>query len=160
MEIERKWLMTQKPQNLPVLEKAVLYQGYLSTHPTVRIRSKECSGKSGWKLCIKGKGTLVREEIELDLTQKKFEALSHLLAKPMIRKDYTAFSLPDGLRLEYSEVDTGAPDAFAYAEVEFDSVEAAHAFVPPTFLGREVTEEPGWTMADFWERRAPICSNP
>ena len=154
MEIERKWLMKQKPQGLPVLEEATLYQGYLSTHPTVRIRSKLCGEKSSWRLCIKGKGTLVREEIELELPQEKFEALSRLLTKPLIRKDYTVFALPQGLRLEYSEVDTGKPGAFAYAEVEFDSVDAAHTFDPPACLGREVTEEPGWTIADYWNRCA------
>lgn len=158
MEIERKWLMKQKPQGLPVLEEATLYQGYLCTSPTVRIRSKVCAGKTSYRLCFKGKGTLVREEIELDLPQDKFEALSHLLTQPLIRKDYTVFALPHGLRLEYSEVDTGKPSAFAYAEVEFDSVEAAHAFTPPTCLDREVTEEPGWTMADYWNRCAPASN--
>lgn len=152
MEIERKWLMEAKPQGFPVLEEAVVYQGYLCTRPTVRIRSKTCDGQTGYRLCIKGKGTLVREEIELDLPPEKFEALSRLLTQPMIRKDYTVFSLPGGLRLEYSEVDTGKPGAFAYAEVEFPSVEAAHAFRAPACLGREVTEEPGWTMADYWNK--------
>ncbi|MCH3972669.1 MAG: CYTH domain-containing protein [Oscillospiraceae bacterium] len=156
MEIERKWLMTQKPQGLPVLQTAVLRQGYLCTHPTVRIRSKRCGGKDTFRLCIKGKGTLVREEIELDLPREKFEALSCLLEKPLIRKDYTVFALPGGLRLEYSDVDAGLPGAFSYAEVEFTSVEAARAFVPPDFLDREVTEEPGWTMAAYWEKRDPV----
>ncbi len=155
MEIERKWLMKQKPQGLPVLEKATLYQGYLCTQPTVRIRSTNCNGKTSYRLCIKGKGTLVREEIELDLSKEKFESLSHMLTKPMIRKDYTVYTLPNGLRLEYNEVDTGKPAAFSYAEVEFKSVSAAHAFAPLPCLGREVTEEPGWTMADYWNRCAP-----
>ena len=36
----------------------------------------------------------------------------------------------------------------------FGSVEAACAFVPPPFLGREVTEEPGHTMAEYCKRKA------
>ena len=63
MEIERKWLMDQKPTGLPVLQEAVVYQGYLSTKPTVRIRSMESDGEVSYRLCIKGRGTLVREEI-------------------------------------------------------------------------------------------------
>lgn len=35
------------------------------------------------------------------------------------------------------------PRAFFYAEVEFDTLEQARAFVPPACLGRDVTEEPG-----------------
>lgn len=154
MEIERKWLMNKKPEGFPLLEQATLLQGYLCTRPAVRIRSKECAGVKTYRLCVKGKGTLAREEIELDLPQDKFEALARLLNQPLIRKDYSVFALPNGLRLEYSEVDTGLPGAFAYAEVEFKTVKAAHAFVPPTCLGREVTEEPGWSMASYWARRA------
>lgn len=153
MEIERKWLMDQKPAGLPVLEEAVVYQGYLSTKPTVRIRSTDVGGKVNYRLCIKGRGTLVREEIELDLSKDKFEALARLLEKPMVRKDYTVFALPGGLRLEYSDVDAGEPTAFSYAEVEFPSVEAAKAFQAPSYLGREVTEELGYTMGDYWDRK-------
>ena len=37
-----------------------------------------------------------------------------------------------------------------YAEVEFDSVEAANAFVPPAFLGREMTEARDFSMSSYW----------
>ena len=43
--------------------------------------------------------------------------------------------------------------AFFYAEVEFPTVEAARAFTPPAFLGREVTEEAGFSMSDYWKTR-------
>ena len=72
---------------------------------------------------------------------------------PMIEKDYRVYALPDGLRLECSLVDEGTPTAFYYAEVEFDSLEAAYAFQPPAFLGREVTEERGYSMGQYWERK-------
>ncbi|ARP51017.1 MULTISPECIES: CYTH domain-containing protein [Caproicibacterium] len=157
MEIERKWLMTQKPVGLPVLDTVTQYQGYLCTHPAVRIRRTHSKDGDSYRLCIKGKGTLVREEVELDLPAEKYEALARLLTKPLIRKDFTAFSLPGGLILEYSDVDIGLPSAFSYAEVEFSSVAEARAFVPPACLGREVTEEPGWTMSDYWDRRAPAA---
>ena len=38
------------------------------------------------------------------------------------------------------------------AEVEFDSVEAANAFVPPDFLGREMTEVREFSMSQYWIR--------
>ena len=33
------------------------------------------------------------------------------------------------------------------------TVDAAQAFTPPPFLGREVTEDPGFSMAEYWEKR-------
>ena len=68
MEIERKFLIDGFPQGLPLLEEAVVYQGYLCVDPVVRIRSKETAGKkTSYVLCFKGEGTLARQEIEMDL---------------------------------------------------------------------------------------------
>ena len=78
-------------------------------------------------------------------------ALERLLPHPLVRKDYTVYALPGGYRLEYNIVDAGAPTSFTYAEVEFPSIEAAKAFVPPCDFGREVTEEPGYTMGAYWD---------
>ena len=42
---------------------------------------------------------------------------------------------------------------FAYAEVEFSSVEEANAFVMPEFLLKDVTEDPYYSMAGYWKRK-------
>ncbi len=153
MEIERKFLMKKKPQGLPILEQAVVYQGYLCTKPTVRIRKKQVANNAPtFRLCIKGKGTLCRTEVETDLTEQQFTELCGLLSREMVRKDYTVYALPDEKKLEYSIVDCGKPTSFCYAEVEFSSKEDATTFIPPEFLGREVTEVPGFTMSDYWEK--------
>ena len=39
-----------------------------------------------------------------------------------------------------------------YAEVEFESVEAAEKFVVPDFLGKEVTYDNYWKMNNYWKR--------
>ena len=149
MEIERKFLISGFPEGLPLLGEAVLEQGYLCTDPVVRIRSKEQDGRTTYRLCFKGEGRLVRQETELDLTAEQFAELQNLLRAPMVRKDFRVYALPGGERLECSLVD----GAFFYAEVEFPTVEAAHAFAPPAFLGREVTEEEGFSMSDYWKTR-------
>lgn len=149
MEIERKFLISGFPEGLPLLGEAVLEQGYLCTDPVVRIRSKEQDGRTTYRLCFKGEGRLVRQETELDLTAEQFAELQNLLRAPMVRKDFRVYALPGGERLECSLVD----GAFYYAEVEFPTVEAAHAFTPPAFLGREVTEEEGFSMSDYWKTR-------
>lgn len=152
-EIERKFLISEFPSYLPLLEQSTVWQGYISHDPVVRIRKKECEGKTTYRLCFKAKGTLVRREIEMDLTKEKFDALSELLDAPLIRKDFRVYQLSDGERLECSLVDKDLPTSFYYAEVEFSSVEQAKAFTPPLFLGVEKTEDPAFTMSRYWEKR-------
>ena len=82
-----------------------------------------------------------------------FLQLRELLPAPMIRKDYRVYALPDGHRLECSLVDGEEPGGFYYAEVEFGSVEESEAFVPPAFLGPEVTEDPSFHMSEYWQTK-------
>ena len=154
MEIERKFLMDSAfPDCLPLIEEAAVCQGYIAVHPVVRIRSKEKQGKTDYVLCFKGEGTIARQETELAISQETFQELSQLLEAPMIRKDYRVYALPDGRRLECSCVDRGTPTEFWYAEVEFPTLDEAYAFVPPAFLGRDVTEEDGYSMSSYWEKK-------
>lgn len=152
-EIERKFLIDRFPEDLTLLEEAVVWQGYISADPVVRIRKKVTTDGSSYRLCFKSKGTLVRKEIELELTAEKFDALAELLPIPPVRKDYKVFALADGLRLECSLVDAGAPESFYYAEVEFESEEQALAFAPLPFLGEEKTQEPAFTMSRYWQAK-------
>ena len=152
MEIERKFLVNRFPEGLPLLKEAVVYQGYLCTHPTVRIRSTETADRVSYVLCFKGKGTIARQEIEMDLTKEQFFQLKDLLPAPMIRKDYKVYALPDGHKLECSLVDQGSPSEFMFAEVEFTSLEEAEAFVPDEYLSHEVTSDPSWSMGSYWEK--------
>lgn len=152
MEIERKFLMDGFPE-LPEATRAVMEQGYISADPVVRIRAKHSSRGSTYKLCFKSKGTLVRRETELPLTREQYEELLGYLPMPPVRKEFRTYALPGGLTLECSLVDEGAPTAFYYAEVEFPTVEAAMAFEPLPCLGREMTEEPDFTMSAYWSRK-------
>ena len=156
LEIERKFLIDSFPEQLPLLESATVWQGYISTEPVVRIRKKQTAQACSYRLCFKSGGTLVRTEVELDISEEKFTALCDLLDAPPVRKDYRVYRLPDGHRLECSLVDRDMSCAFYYAEVEFDTVEAANRFIPPSFLGEEKTEDPAFTMSRYWERRKSV----
>lgn len=154
MEIERKFLIDWKEIDalgLPLVKQAQSWQGYLSAAtPVVRIRKRDFSdGHTDYILCIKGKGKLAREEIEKELTPQEFSALEAMLPIPMIHKDYRGYRLPDGHLLECSMVD----GKFAYAEVEFASVEEAKAFEMPAFLHKDVTEDPYYSMSGYWKRQ-------
>lgn len=153
MEIERKFLIAGFPDFLPECRRAQVDQGYLATEPVVRIRkTTPPDGAPSYRLCFKGEGTLVRREIELPLSENDFCELSALLKKPMLRKEFRVYTLPDGQELECNRVALPNGKAFWYAEVEFESVASAKAFSPPMYLLREVTEDPAYTMRAFWER--------
>lgn len=158
IEIERKWLMDGFPP-LPRQRSAQMQQAYLCFAPnTVRIRRAQWEdGPVTYILCIKGKGTLCRTEVEMSLTQGQYEALLPLAAAPVANKELHTYALEEGLMLECSLVDGGDPTSFYYAEVEFESEEQALAFVPPAFLGREMTQEPGFTMAAYCRRKGGDC---
>ena len=40
-----------------------------------------------------------------------------------------------------------------HGEEELPPVEGAQALAPPAFLGREVTQEDGFSMSDYWRTR-------
>lgn len=152
MEIERQFLIEKFP-DLPEIDSAQVWQGYLSTAPVVRIRKFSYpDGSVRYELTVKGRGTLVRTEVNLPIDAAQYGEMAALLRREPIHKDYHVFQLPGGLRLECSAVDSGTDHGFMYAEVEFDSVEAAKAFVPPAFLGREVTEARDFSMSNYWVR--------
>ncbi len=153
MEIERKFWLTSFPEGLPHLQTAVMYQGYIATNPVVRIRSTETQSGITYILCFKGKGTLVREEIETEIDKDLFDKLSTFIGMPLIRKDFRTYTLPSGDILECNLVDAGEGSSFFYAEVEFDSVEKANAFVPPAFLGEEITESKTFSMSKYWKQK-------
>lgn len=155
MEIERKFWLKRFPEGLPLVTRLQTWQGYLYTDPLeVRIRRSRCedTGEEYYRLCIKSQGDLARHEVETPLDKEQFEELCLLLepGKALIHKDYRAYDLGDGLTLECSVVDGGA---FSYAEVEFDSEQAAMAWQPLDCLGRETTYASGFKMKRYWHDR-------
>lgn len=153
MEIERKFWIDQFPTDYPCLVHKRTEQGYLTIDPVeVRIRGAEnCdTGEKTYRLTIKSKGELARHEVETALDEGQYQELKSLLDKPMIRKDYRAYRLPDGYTLECSIVDDGV---FAYAEVEFPTQEEAERWQPLPCLGRETTYEKGFKMHTYWQNR-------
>ncbi len=68
MEIERKYLLDQLPENLTSYPCKKIEQGYLSTDPVVRIRRSD----DEYYLTYKSKGLMVREEYNLPLTKESY----------------------------------------------------------------------------------------
>jgi CYTH domain-containing protein/CHAD domain-containing protein len=133
-EIERKFLVKEMPR----AEDAAtpIEQGYLALdeHAEVRLR------RAGDELLLTAKTGHgeVREEVEVPLEPAAFEALWPLTEGRRLSKVRHHVPLGDGLRAEV-DVYGGALDWLRTAEVEFDSREEADRFVPPPWLGAELT---------------------
>ena len=162
MEIERKWMVKDWPQEsdslVPVREE-MMRQGYISVKPTVRIREEsEKGGRTEHILCFKSSGTpdgLAREEIEFPITPDQFAQLENLIGIPLIPKERRTYRMPDGLFLEVNLVDEGMKTEFMYAEIEYTSEEQARAWDPASvglaeYLSDDVTGQPGQTMGAYW----------
>ncbi len=135
VEIERKFVLTEPPADLPAGEP--IEQGYLAIAPDgVEVRIRRRAGRSS--LTVKSGPAHVRVEEELEIDERRFEALWALTDGRRIAKTRHLVPLGDEL---VAEVDVFA-DAHAgllTAEIEFPSTEASAAFAPPAWLGREVT---------------------
>ena len=148
MEIERKFTIKNLPKNLKQYPCLSLEQGYLNTDPVIRIRRQNAD----YILTYKGKGLLSREEYNLPLTSESYEHLKTKcdgnviskkrylipLSEPQFSPNLEADVLPDHLTIELDVFEKPfAP--LIIAEVEFDSEEAAKAFLPPDWFDEDVT---------------------
>lgn len=133
MEIERKFLVKELPQNLTSYPVRHLEQGYLCTAPVVRIRKDN----DKYELTYKGKGCMIREEHNLPLTKDAYEHLrekidGRLIAKKRYMIPYNQYTI----ELDVFEGDL-AP--LILAEVEFSSEEEANSFIAPEWFAEDVT---------------------
>jgi CYTH domain-containing protein/CHAD domain-containing protein len=133
-EIERKFLVTEMPR--AESGSTAIEQGYLALDEDTEVRLR----RAGDELFLTAKGGHgeVREEVEVPIDPKSFEALWPLTAGRRIRKMRHYMPLAHDLRAEVDVYEEGL-DGLRTAEVEFDSPEAARAFTPPPWFGRELT---------------------
>ena len=136
MEIERKYLVKQIPENYESFPCHAIEQAYLCTGPVVRVRREDDS----YYLTYKGKGLLSREEYNLPLNE---QAYRHLLAKAdgiiLTKKRYLIPVEGAGHLTIEMDVFEGSYQGLVLAEVEFPTVEEAEAFVPPEWFTEDVT---------------------
>lgn len=148
MEIEKKFLLTQMPENLDSFEKKEMEQGYLCVHPTVRIR--KCN--EDYILTYKGKwGTeevqveaQVSQELEMPLTQEAYQHMKEKVDGHLITKTRYLIPLPDGHTGEL-DVFHGRLEGLYFIEVEFASPEDAKTFQPPVWFGENVSKDERYT---------------
>lgn len=137
MEIERKFLIKNLPENLENYHSHLIEQAYLCTSPVVRIRRQD----ENYILTYKGSGLMSREEYNLPLTKESYD---HLLPKAdgtviTKRRYLIPLTVPyEGLTIEL-DLFSGEWEGLQLAEVEFPDEETANAFTAPDWFGEDVT---------------------
>lgn len=158
MEIERKFLMSGFPDNRLFLAGGCLtHQAYLSIHPEIRIRSSISErGDSKYEKTLKrNAGTtlkvLIREETNIDITEREFDTLLRGINRKPIQKECKDYILEDGSIMKVCRVD----ESFYYGEVEFSSMEQANNWSPvgiiEEYIIEEVTDDGKYKMANYWK---------
>jgi CYTH domain-containing protein len=137
IEIERKFLLSERPPELDRHPGQRIEQGYLAIAPDgVEVRVRRRAGRA--TLTVKSGPGHVRTEEELDLDERRFGSLWPLTEGRRVTKTRHEIPLAGGAIAELDVYD-GAHDGLMTAEIEFDSEAASERFEPPSWLGREVT---------------------
>lgn len=161
MEIERKYLVRQLPDDLEQYEHFEIEQAYLCTSPTLRIRKMG----DAYILTVKEKLSSVssaihnREE-EFALSEQTFQ---HLLTKcdsGRVGKTRYRINLRqqmgdgayEGLTAEL-DIFHGRHRGLMLVEVEFPNTQVANSFVPPDWFGEDVS-------SDYHYRNSYLASMP
>lgn len=148
MEIERKYMIKELPDNLDCYESHHIEQAYLNTEPVIRIRKQD----EEYYMTYKGKGLLAREEYNLPLNAAAYYHLrektdGNIISKtryliPLEKPEFSASLSPEELdaplKIELDIFDEPF-HPLIIAEVEFPTEAAANAFLPPAWLGEDVT---------------------
>jgi CYTH domain-containing protein len=138
IEIERKFLVEQVPDDLDAHQWREIEQGYLAITDDVEVRVRRYGDQSF--LTVKSSGIESRVEEEIEIERRRFDALWPLTDDRRIHKRRYAIPIDDGLTIEL-DVYHGRLSGLVTAEVEFTSLANANAFVPPGWLGRDVTDD-------------------
>ncbi|HEX3874359.1 MAG TPA: CYTH domain-containing protein [Solirubrobacteraceae bacterium] len=137
-EIERKFLVTDPPDDLETFPSEPIEQGYVVVEGPAEVRVRRRNGRT--LLTVKAGTGRVRVEEEFEIDNRRFESLWSLTDGRRVAK--TRYRLPaaGGLTIEL-DIYTGDLAGLRVAEVEFESEAAADAFDPPAWFGPDVTDD-------------------
>lgn len=151
-EIERKWLCHRFPRDLPEIAEILVFQSYLFCGENSEIgiicRQNQINGEIKYRIDIKFGNGLKRKGFEFNINKKTYLFFYSRLKKSPIIKRYKVYQLHDHI-LKVSLVDSG----WMYAEVEFASTREAYPFERPFSDWKEVTEDPYFSMKNYWKRK-------
>ena len=138
LEIERKFLLRQLPDDLDRDSGVAIRQGYLcdAGNRSVRLRQR---GEHYFLTCKKGVG-IVRDEAEVEIDKAQFQTLWPLTDGARVCKVRYRYPLSNGLEAELDVFEQmHAP--LKLVEVEFADSTQARTFKPLAFFGPDVTTD-------------------
>jgi adenylate cyclase len=134
-EIERKFLVRDAPPDLSRHPSEEILQGYVAIDALAEVRVRG-RGES-LTLTVKSAPALSRVEEEIEIDQARFDSLWKLSEGRRIVK--TRYLIEhEGGTIELDDYHESLAGLMT-AEVEFASEAASEAFLPPRWLGREIT---------------------
>lgn len=150
MEIERKYLVRDLPEDLDQYEHYEIEQAYLCTSPTLRIRRMG----DAYILTVKehvvaNSSAIHNREEEFSLSAESYSRLmakcdSGKVSKTRYRIDLRR-NTGDGAHVGLvAELDIfhGRHRGLMLVEVEFPNTDAANRFTPPSWFGPDVSRDP------------------
>ena len=147
-EIERKFLLAELPATLRLARRKTINQGYLALDGDTEVRVR--TGSEQPTLTIKSGRGSVRTEVELALEGAQASELWELTEGRRVQKTRRRVRLAgtgtDGELVAEVDEYSGSLDGLVVVEVEFPDEEAARGFRPPTWFGRELTDD--WRYAN------------
>ncbi|MBC1936711.1 hypothetical protein HCA69_10060 [Listeria grandensis] len=152
LEIERKYLCeTIQLENIlgiKIIKEAILEQNYLLVgEDELRIRKKKMGPDDSYFLTIKKGLGLIREESEIIIPPMFYNYLNTYNGhKPLVKKR-TIFTF-EGNEFSYDEY---KDSKMRVIEIEFSCEEDATRFVPPTWIGTEVTDDKAYKNQNLWK---------
>lgn len=133
-EIERKFLTKTIPFELNKFKYKNITQLYISTSPTIRIRKSD----NNYYLTVKSKGHICRQEFEVKITENEYIHLSTKADTLPLSKRRYLVPLDKNLTAEIDIYD-GNLTGLITTEVEFSTIKDAEDFVPPNWMGKDIT---------------------
>jgi adenylate cyclase len=152
-EIERKLLVDEPPPLGADWGAQRLEQGYIAVTDDAEVRIRRADGDDG-RLTVKSSPGLSRVEEELPLEPGAFDRLWPLTeGRRLVKVRHTRQDAP-GVVFEL-DVYEGSLQGLVVLEVEFADEDAARAWSPPEWAGREVTGEKAYANQSLALHGAP-----
>ena len=148
-EIERKFLVEAAPK-LESYPHHHLKQGYLVISEDAVLRIREKGDRC--KLTIKRGHGLDRAEVEIEVSEEQAAMLWPLAGKRVI--DKTRYIIPDETGELELDVYHGLHKGLVVVEREFDNIETATKWTPPSWASKEITTDGTYTNAELARRAA------
>jgi|GEM_PF-118500 len=142
LEIERKFLLdpSKIPYDLNKLDKYEIEQAYINFSPEIRIRKVD-----NWMFFLTVKAyvndmAMTREEREFWITEQEYNTLKKKIEGNIIYKTRYQGLDENGVMFAI-DIFKGNLAGLAYFEMEFPNEEEANKYIPPDWVGKDVTND-------------------